>query len=419
MGIMSGDVGVKNYIITRCPKQREFEIVERKGIGHPDTMADALAEDFSRSFSNYTNEAFGAILHHNFDKVGLLGGASKVTFGKGKLIKPIRVLINGRASISFGNTVIPVKKILEERTFSFFSEKIPQLNFQKDIKILYNISTSSSPGKIAGLGLSEEQVREYMFKPRGLFDLKELSYLGGNDTSIGCSYAPLSFCESLVLEIERKLSGEFRKKKPWVGSDIKILAIRNKNKIELTICVPEIASFVSGLNQYIENLEIIKKEIFSIKKSLINSHTYDLSIFVNTKDNYKTGNLYLTATGSAIESGDEGLVGRGNRINGLITSCRPMSIEGICGKNPVYHVGKMYNIIAQKIAKEIFDKTKKYVEAYIVSQNGRLLSEPWAIIINSAGKPLKLEITKEVITKELDEIPNLTKKLLKGEIQLY
>ena len=77
-------------------------------MGHPDTLSDALAETLSVNYSNYTLQKYGAVLHHNFDKVGLLGGASHVVFGKGFLTKPIRVLLNGRASTKFGNEGIPV-----------------------------------------------------------------------------------------------------------------------------------------------------------------------------------------------------------------------------------------------------------------------------------------------------------------------
>jgi S-adenosylmethionine synthetase len=38
--------------------------------------------------------------------------------------------------------------------------------------------------------------------------------------------------------------------------------------------------------------------------------------------------------------------GRGNRINGLITPCRPMRLEAAAGKIPVTHVGKIYNVMA-------------------------------------------------------------------------
>ena len=87
----------------------DFEVVERKGLGHPDTLADALAEYLSVNYSKYTLSKFGAILHHNFDKVGLLGGASFVRFGEGKITKPIRILLNGRASGRFADVIIPVR----------------------------------------------------------------------------------------------------------------------------------------------------------------------------------------------------------------------------------------------------------------------------------------------------------------------
>jgi S-adenosylmethionine synthetase len=55
---------------------------------------------------------------------------------------------------------------------------------------------------------------------------------------------------------------------------------------------------------------------------------------INMRDIPAQDELYLTYTGSSIESGDEGVVGRGNRVTGLITPLRPMNIEGAIGKNP-------------------------------------------------------------------------------------
>jgi hypothetical protein len=40
----------------------DIAIVERKGWGHPDTLADHLAERLSRAYSRYTLERFGAVL---------------------------------------------------------------------------------------------------------------------------------------------------------------------------------------------------------------------------------------------------------------------------------------------------------------------------------------------------------------------
>ena len=37
----------------------EFEVVERKGIGHPDTLCDTIAEKVSQAYSQYCLEHYG------------------------------------------------------------------------------------------------------------------------------------------------------------------------------------------------------------------------------------------------------------------------------------------------------------------------------------------------------------------------
>jgi len=79
--------------------------------------------------------------------------------------------------------------------------------------------------------------------------------------------------------------------------------------------------------------------------------------------------LYLTATGTSAEQGDDGQVGRGNRVNGLITPYRPMTLEAAAGKNPVSHVGKTYNIAARQICDKIVDDLNvENVDCYLVSK---------------------------------------------------
>jgi S-adenosylmethionine synthetase len=63
------------------PEPADVTVVERKGWGHPDTLADHLAESLSQVYSRHTLREFGAVLHHNFDKLALLGGASEVRYG--------------------------------------------------------------------------------------------------------------------------------------------------------------------------------------------------------------------------------------------------------------------------------------------------------------------------------------------------
>ena len=74
-----------NLTLKKDLGNENFEIVERKGIGHPDTLSDALAERLSNAYSKYTLKHFGAVLHHNFDKVGMMGGKCSVEFGSGKM----------------------------------------------------------------------------------------------------------------------------------------------------------------------------------------------------------------------------------------------------------------------------------------------------------------------------------------------
>ena len=52
-------------VISPLQTADEVEIVERKGIGHPHTICDALAETLSRNLCQEYQRRFGEILHHN------------------------------------------------------------------------------------------------------------------------------------------------------------------------------------------------------------------------------------------------------------------------------------------------------------------------------------------------------------------
>ena len=81
----------------------EYEVVERKGIGHPDTICDTLAELISQNYSKYTLEKYGCIFRHMIDKITILGGSSKVGFGFGNMTKQINILLNGRFTKNYLN----------------------------------------------------------------------------------------------------------------------------------------------------------------------------------------------------------------------------------------------------------------------------------------------------------------------------
>lgn len=403
-------------IIRQNMPEPTCEIVERKGRGHPDTLADALAEHLSVEYSKWTQNSVGAILHHNFDKVGILGGAASVRFGKGALVHPIRILLNGRASSRFGDRAIPLETLLPKWGKEFMVSEFPVLDCDRDLVVQDNISTQSSPGNVQETN-APKGTRQNWFTPRGFEDLQERTTLASNDTSLGVGYAPMSRLEQSVLDVERVLSMPgFRRENPWIGSDIKIMAFRRFSSLHLTMCIPQIADHVPSERAYRNNLAAAQAVI----EKLLERHGYSsLEISLNTRDNFAASELYLTAIGSSIESGDEGLVGRGNRVNGLIAPMRPMSMEGVCGKNPVYHVGKLYNVLSDRIAKRLYEHLGIQSEVAMIGQSGRLLRDPWQVVVKVPAEISDIKDVQEIVEQEVLGVASLTALLIAREIALF
>jgi len=235
---------------------------------------------------------------------------------------------------------------------------------------------------------------------------------------MGCGYAPLSPVETAVLALEGKLnSSDMKQKHPWLGTDIKVMAVKTHGQCGVTICLPQIAQYVSSLESYQDNLAAMQSIIEEILGELLPGMRIALS--TNMRDNIAHGDVYLTAIGSSIESGDEGIVGRGNRINGLITPLRPINLEGACGKNPKYYTGKLYNVAAHKIAHRLYGETRKACEVLLVGQTGQPVVEPWHTLIRTAETPLDEKRIKLIAEEELTRIPQITEALLERKVRLY
>lgn len=330
------------------------ELVERKGSGHPDTLADGVAEAISRAYSRYCLDAFGAILHHNTDKTALLGGGAEVWFGYGELTAPIQVLVNGRITAALGDQVIPVEDIVTTAVKDYLGEALPLLDTSKWVEVRTRLTQASSPGAVHG-GQEEGASRQRWFAPRSLEDLAERHRLFANDTSAGVGYAPYGMAEQLTMAVESHLSSEtFKAAHPHYGTDIKLMVVRYDRQIRVTACVPQIARHTPDLDTYVGRRAQMRELIGDLAAQLAPGHR--VQVTVNTRDQDHRPELYLTATGSSLESGDEGVVGRGNRANGLISMLRPWSAEGVSGKNPVYHVGKLYNLAAAEAARRLQDR---------------------------------------------------------------
>lgn len=381
-------------------EDHRIELVERKGFGHPDTLADGIAESVSKSLSRFYLDEFGRILHHNTDQVEVVGGKVNVEFGGGEVVKPIRIILSGRATTEASGKELPVHDIAIESSKDFIKEKLGSVSINK------NFTWTSEIG-------------------HGSVDLtnlyKENQMPKSNDTSFGVGYAPFSNTETLVHEVDRYMnSKKFKKKFPEIGEDVKVMAYRNEDVVKITIAGAFISERVPDLDHYISVKEDFIRHInkFAEKKS-----KYDVEISMNTADDYENEVVYLTLTGTSAEAGDDGSVGRGNRTNGLITPCRPMSLEAPAGKNPLAHVGKVYNVLSKIMANDIYEKTEaEEVFVKLLSQIGKPINEPQVadveVICDGNLSDIRYE-AKKIAADRLKNIRDITDMILNDHLYVY
>lgn len=405
--------------LAACTATAGVEVVERKGSGHPDTLADGVAEAISRAYSRYCLDTFGAILHHNTDKTALLGGAAHAAFGHGELTSPIQVLVNGRITTALGEQVIPVEDIVTTAATQFLGEALPLLDTDRWVRVRTRLTQESSPGAVACPdGGQQAASRQRWFAPRSLDDLAERHRLFANDTSAGVGYAPLGIAEQLAVAIESHLSSEaFRAAHPCYGTDIKLMVVRHGGTVHLTACVPQLSEHTPDLATYLTRRAQVRELIGQVARQVAPDHQVEVSVNTRDQDDDTHPELYLTVTGSSIESGDEGVVGRGNRTNGLISMLRPWSAEGVSGKNPVYHVGKLYNLAAAEAARRLYERTGAACAVALISQSGRDLHDPWqAVVQTSDPDPIPPALARDTIDEVMAGLDDLRSLLLAGKL---
>jgi S-adenosylmethionine synthetase len=409
--LIMGDIVVEEFYYPSV-EDMEVEIVERKGLGHPDYICDGVAEAVSKALSSYYLENYGRILHHNVDKVLLVGGQSNPWFGGGVVLQPIRIIVSGRLTtdvqLESGFKPIPFGTIIVDATKRWIKESFRFLDPEVHVIVDYKVG-------------------------RGSVDLRaiveaETDVPLANDTSVGLAFAPLSSLERLVYETERYLNSRgFKSKLPMVGEDVKVMGLRRGSKIVLTIASAMISSLILDPGEYVSVKEQVKEEVLDLATRITPNHVAE--VYVNTADIREKNIFYLTVTGTSAEHGDDGATGRGNRVNGLITPFRPMSLEATAGKNPVSHVGKIYNVVAKDIAETIYMKlsNKGVREVYVslLSQIGKPINKPQIAHIKiKMEKEMKLtndiRMEAEALAYEkLERITEYTKKIVRGELQLF
>jgi S-adenosylmethionine synthetase len=381
-------------------EEQDIELIERKGIGHPDSVADGLAESISRALCQEYLDRFGAVLHHNTDKTQIVAGRSNPAFGGGEVICPIYILLTGRATRVFNGEEIPVDTIAIKAARQLLTESLSNLDINNQLIL------------DAKIGMGSSDLRD-------VFSRKVPS---ANDTSFGVGYAPLSETETIVYNTEREMM-RLKKKMPAIGEDIKVMGMREGEMINLTIACAMVDRYLSDINQYLESKREIVHHITDYASSFTSRK---VNAQMNVADNVEAGSVYITVTGTSAEMGDDGAVGRGNRTNGLITPNRPMSLEATSGKNPINHVGKIYNLLAMVLANEIAEKVDGIQEVYIriLSQIGLPIDQPHMASIQTVLKEGANAATvnsqaREIVDDGLENITKIQEMLFRGELSTY
>jgi S-adenosylmethionine synthetase len=203
-----------------------------------------------------------------------------------------------------------------------------------------------------------------------------------------------------------------------------VMGFRDGDKIRLTVAAALVDSEIDGPTEYASVCEQIRQKLADQASKLT---TREVAIDVNTADDPELGRYYLTVTGLSMEAGDDGSVGRGNRANGLITPCRPMSLEATAGKNPINHVGKIYNLMAGLISQDIVKEAGgnvKEVHVRILSQIGKPVDQPQIAslqILPSAGVKLaQVKGKAEAVAQHwFDQIDTIPQRLLTDKLSVF
>ncbi|SFB98210.1 methionine adenosyltransferase [Halobiforma haloterrestris] len=385
-------------------EDQEVEIVERKGIGHPDSICDGVAESVASALAQEYLDRVGKVLHFNTDETQLVAGEAAPAFGGGEVVDPIYLLIVGRATKRYEGQTIPTERIALTAAREYLEETIPQLEYGEDI--IVDVKLGEGSGDL-----------------QEVFGEDEVSVPMANDTSFGVGHAPLTETERIVSEAERRLNGEFAEENPYLGPDVKLMGKREGDKIDVTVAAAMIDEYIADLDEYDRAVESVREFVAEVAAD----HTdREVDVHVNTADDYDEGSIYLTVTGTSAEQGDDGSVGRGNRANGLITPNRSMSMEATSGKNPVNHIGKIYNLLSTEIAESVVSEVDgiRDLRVRLLSQIGRPIDQPHVAdvhVVTEDGVTID-DVDGEIeaiVDRELADVTEITRRVIDGELSTF
>lgn len=388
------------------PDVGPFEVVERKGLGHPDTLCDAIAERASVEYSRFCLAKFGKLAHHWFDKLVLSGGEANIGFGYGELTQPYCLTFYGKAARAVGEVPIPLGDIFRKAAEAILTERLIGFDPKRNLQIIDRTVDHQGTGNLNS-----------RYRPKSIDDLIDLDEPSrhSNDCNLCVGYAPLTDLERLVLELERWMfSAEFRADWPDGGTDIKIVGIRRGESFSTLISFPFLGRKIPSQEVYDSRLAELTRALGEKAQAIVG---VEVSVAVNQSDH----RAYLNALGSSADTGDVGVVGRGNRIIGLITPMRPMSIEATNGKNPTDHTGKLYGVAAQRLSEAVYAATARPNQVHLITLKGRRIGSPVQASVAYAGEPddaLEVEM-RRLVDAHLEAIGSLTADFVREGVVMY
>jgi S-adenosylmethionine synthetase len=388
-------------IVEASPRRGSIEIVERKGLGHPDTICDLVMERISQELSKAYLEKFGRILHHNCDKGLLVAGQAEHRLGGGRVLEPMRLVIGDRATLV---REFDVAEIAVETAKNWFRQNLPEIDPNRHL--VYQVELKDGSEELTSIFRGTATVAP------------------ANDTSAAVGYAPLSETEQLVLDAERFLNAiEFKTRYPSSGQDVKVMGVRDGPLLDLTVAMPLLdPRYVESESCYFQQKEEMRQVLTTFLRSRL-TNLEDIDVSFNTLDRPGAGiaGMYLSVLGSSAEDADSGEVGRGNQVNGIIALNRPRGSEAAAGKNPVSHVGKIYNVLTHLLAEQIYREVPglEHVVVWLCSRIGMPINEPQVAAVHvklKQGSKFSdiCEPVQRIVIHELERMPQFCRELAQG-----
>ncbi|MDE3725280.1 methionine adenosyltransferase [Nocardiopsis sp. N85] len=381
-----------------------FNVVERKGIGHPDSLADLIAEEFSRRYSRHGINRFGFVPNHWVDKVALIGAESEVTFGTYTVRKPVTAYLFGKMTRSIGAEALPIEDL-----FTATVEEVLVESVGRDI-LLYLRTVSENT---AGVGADHPAsfYRPAEAGKSGVHGKNEVA----NDTAFCNAYAPADPVDLLAIDIENHVnSPAFKADLDGLGSDVKVMIVRASDVLETTVCLPVRPEAAPSRQEYRALITEAQDRLTAFVEAhpVVREHPWLTRMSVNTKDHGQ--GAYLAPFGTSLGKGDCGLVGRGNKANGVISSRGGGGIEAPAGKNPMHHTGKLYTLAAEQLASRIHGELGIPNAVVLVSRNGDRLDDPSFVGVRTAYRAGSRDRTsiEGLAAETLSGLPALSERLL-------